>query len=73
MKLSLKLTCNDPARQVSAGVAPCNIVCFLKRFELPLGNKFHEVVSHGETLVIITTVVVATVVEVERGSTFRET
>ena len=36
-------------------------------------NKFHKVVLHGETLVLVTTAIVATVAEVEIGSTFRET
>ena len=33
-------------------------------------NKFHKVMLHGETLVLVTT---ATVAEVENGSTFGET
>ena len=39
-------------------------------------NKFHNVVLHGETLVLVvfvTTAIVATIAEVESGSTFRET
>ena len=36
-------------------------------------NKFHKVVLHSETLVFVTNAVVATVAEVESGSTFRET
>ena len=36
-------------------------------------NKFHKVVLHGESLVFVTTAIVATVAEVESGSTFRET
>ena len=36
-------------------------------------EQFHEEVLHGETLVFIITVIVATVAEVESGSTFRET
>ena len=35
-------------------------------------NKFHKVVLHVETLVLVTTAIVATVAEVEIGSTFRE-
>ena len=38
-----------------------------------VANKFHKVVLHGETLVFVTTVIVATVAEVESGSTFGET
>ena len=38
-----------------------------------VANKFHKVVLHGETLVFITTGIVATVAEVESGSTFGET
>ena len=34
--VSVKLTCNGAAKQVSAGVAQCNMVGFVKRFELPL-------------------------------------
>ena len=33
-------------------------------------NKFHKVMLHGETLVFVTTAIVATVAEVESGSTF---
>ena len=36
-------------------------------------NKFHKVVLHGETLVFVTIAIVATVAEVESGSTFHET
>ena len=36
-------------------------------------NKFHKVVLHGENLVFVTTVIVASIAEVESGSTFRET
>ena len=36
-------------------------------------DQFHEAVLHGETLVFITTEIVATVAEVESDSTFRET
>ena len=36
-------------------------------------DQFQEVVLHGETLVFITTEIVATVAEVESDSTFRET
>ena len=36
-------------------------------------SKFHKVVLHGETLVFVTSAIVATVAEVESGSTFRET
>ena len=36
-------------------------------------NKFHQVVLHGETLVFFAIAIVATVAEVESGSTFRET
>ena len=36
-------------------------------------NKFHKVVLHGKTLVFVTTAIVATVAEVESGSTFGET
>ena len=36
-------------------------------------DQFHEVVLHGETLVFITTAIVATVAEVESCSTFCET
>ena len=36
-------------------------------------NKFHKVMLHGETLVFVTTAIVATVAEVESGSTFGET
>ena len=35
-----------------------------------VANKFHKVVLHGETLVFVTTTIVA---EVESGSTFGET
>ena len=35
-------------------------------------NKFHKVVLHGEILVFVTTAIVATVAEVESGSTFGE-
>ena len=40
-----------------------------------VANEFHKVVLHGETLVFITTAIVAiaTVAEVESGSTFGET
>ena len=38
-----------------------------------IANKFHKVVLHGETLVFVTTAIVATVAEVESGSTFGET
>ena len=55
-------------KQLSAGVAPFNMVGFVKCFELPL-----RVVLHCETLVFITTAIVATVAEVESVSTFRET
>ena len=65
--------CNGAAKQVSTGVAPCNMIGFVKRFELPLQDKFHEVVLHGETLVFIITAIVLTVAEVKSGSTFRET
>ena len=34
--------CNGAVKQVSAGVAPCNLVGFVKLFELPLRDKFHE-------------------------------
>ena len=37
------------------------------------GDQFQKVVLHGETLVFVTTAIVATVAEVESGSTFRET
>ena len=36
-------------------------------------NKFHKVVLHGETLVLVTTAIVANVEKVESGSTFGET
>ena len=36
-------------------------------------QPYHKVVLHGETLVFVTTAIVATVAEVESGSTFRET
>ena len=36
-------------------------------------NKFHQVVLHGEALVFFATAIVATVANVESGSTFRET
>ena len=39
----------------------------------PRLNKFRKVVLHGEALVFVTTAIVATVAEVESGSTFRET
>ena len=35
--------------------------------------KFHKVVLHGETLVFVTTAIVATIADVESGSTFGET
>ena len=38
-----------------------------------VANKFHKVVLHGETLVFVTTAILATVAEVESGSTFRVT
>ena len=39
-----------------------------------VANKFHKVkVLHSETLVFVTTAIVATVAEVESGSTFPET
>ena len=38
-----------------------------------VANKFHKVVLHGETLVFVTTAILATVAEVESGSTFDET
>ena len=38
-----------------------------------VANKFHKVVLHGETGVFVTTAIVATVAEVESGSTFDET
>ena len=38
-----------------------------------VANKFHKVVLHEETLVFVTTAIVATVAEVESGSTFGET
>ena len=38
-----------------------------------VANKFHKVVLHGETLVFVTTAIVATIAEVESRSTFRET
>ena len=38
-----------------------------------VANNFHKVVLHGETLVFVTTAIVATVAEVESGSTLRET
>ena len=37
-----------------------------------VANKFDKVVLHGETLVFVTTAIVATVAEVESGSTFGE-
>ena len=36
-------------------------------------GQFHEVVLHSETLVFVTTQIVATVTEVNSGSTFPET
>ena len=36
-------------------------------------KKFDKVVLHGETLVFVTTAIIATVAEVESGSTFGET
>jgi len=36
-------------------------------------NKFHKVALHGETLVFVTTAIVATVAEVESDSTLGET
>ena len=36
-------------------------------------QPYQKVVLHGETLVFVTTAIVATVAEVESGSTFRET
>ena len=33
--------CNGASKQVSAGFAPCNMVGFVKRFELPLRGKYH--------------------------------
>ena len=36
-------------------------------------NKFHKVVLHGETRVFVTTAMIATVAEVQSGSTFDET
>ena len=36
-------------------------------------NKFHKVVLHGETLVLVTTAIVPSGAEVESGSTFGET
>ena len=36
-------------------------------------NKFHKVMLHGETRVFVTTAIVATVAEVQSGSTFGET
>ena len=41
LKLLLKLVCNGVAKHVSAGVAPCNMVGFVKLFELLLRDKFH--------------------------------
>ena len=38
-----------------------------------VANKFHKVVLHGETRIFVTTAIVATVAEVESGSTFGET
>ena len=38
-----------------------------------VANKFHKVVLHGETRIFVKTAIVATVAEVESGSTFRET
>ena len=55
---------NGAAKQVSAGVVLFNMVGFMKLFELPLRDRFHEVVLHGENLVFITTAIVATVAEV---------
>ena len=83
--------CNGAAKQVSAGVAPCNIKVETRSGTLKLVSKFalagfcfayaanynkterdqfHEVMSHGETLVFITTAIAATVAEIESGSTF---
>ena len=38
-----------------------------------VANKFHKVVLHGETVVLVTTAIVATVAEVKSCSTFGET
>ena len=38
-----------------------------------VANKFHKVVLHGETRVFVNTAIVATVADVESGSTFGET
>ena len=36
------------------------------------GDQFHKVVLHGETVFFVTSAIVATVAEVESGSTFLE-
>ena len=38
-----------------------------------VANKFHKWVLHGETRVFVATAIVATVADVESGSTFGET
>ena len=35
----LKLVCNGPAKQVSAGVAPCNMVSFAKLFRTSVARQ----------------------------------
>ena len=57
---------NGPAKEVSAGVVLFNMVGFMKLFELPLRDRFHEVILHDENLVFITTAIVATVAEIRR-------
>ena len=45
----------------------------LLRVETLSWNKFHKVALHGETLVFVTTAIVATIADVESRSTFGET
>jgi hypothetical protein len=38
----VKLVCNGIARQISQGIAPCNMVSFMKLSCVSVARQFHE-------------------------------
>ena len=64
---------NGVAKQVSAGVAPCNMVGFVKLFERPLRDKFHGKVNRFLLLQRLATVAVVKKQEFHRVTPLRET
>ena len=73
LPLHLKLVCNGAAKQVSAGVALCNMVGFVKLFRTSVARQVSRKVEPLSTSTSAATVAVVKKQEFHRETPLRET